>query len=126
MNIKIISILVQCRCPFIKSTKSVTDCNCDFIVYSGFRRNKFEERSFGFFQVNINDKYTRLHFLVGTFRFPTKFKCYAFLEIKDLITFYSFALAVLFQKLILQHADVFVDYPLSYLREQRLARGSRR
>merc|ERR1719328_1037291 len=31
----------------------------------------------------------------------------------------SFTMAALFQKLILQHADVFVDYPLSYLKEQR-------
>jgi len=38
----------------------------------------------------------------------------------------SFTMAALFQKLILQHADVFVDYPLSYLKEQRMTRASRR
>jgi len=42
------------------------------------------------------------------------------------LVFFSFALAMLFQKLILQHADVFVDYPLTYLKELRLSRASRR
>jgi len=38
----------------------------------------------------------------------------------------SFTMAALFQKLILQNADIFVDYPLSYLREQKMAKASRR